>query len=341
MRTKRAGAKTILIVVLLTAFLAPTTAQDTGGFMQYLVDDERNLLPLLTVGGGMVLLELGGILSHTGFELEQQALYYWDAYVRGAASIEALYDAYRARHVGYLSLEISSYTVWAAGASVLSLGAFLLPPETYQLSSEGRYFFTVGLGLYLLGNVFSFSSSVKAIDNEALWDAYLGTGGYTEELRIVYENGYSRYLGARLLSYAMWTAGGALLAGSHYIPGEKAPYITNALDRLLASAGMGMVAGGNVFHSAAINAKGNAEAEWERYLAAGADDDAIYDEYKKQYRRYFTTALLAYGLWAGGGASILSAVFLPLEGARQEEPKQPTELSIYPTADGIGISVRY
>jgi hypothetical protein len=339
---KRPGMKTVLVVYfLLVLLLAPISAQETRPFLQFLVDDERNLLPLITVGGSMLLLELGGVLSHMGFELEQQALYYWDAYIRGGAGSELLEKAYIARHYGYLSLEISSYAIWSAGASALSLSAFLLPPEVYRLSPEGRYFFTVGLGLCVLGNVFSFSSSTKAIDNQALWNTYVSTGGFSEELRIAYEEGYGKYALARLLSCALWTAGGAGMTGSFYIPGEKTQFSTTSLDRILVSAGVGMMAGGNVLRSAAVNAKRNAAAEWERYLAAGADDEDIHSDYKKQYRRYFTTALLAYGLWTGGGASILTAVYLPGTESRREEPEKPSKLSVYPTADGIGISIRY
>jgi len=347
-RCRPAVAAALLLLALGVSAQDASPASPPGGPASRAEEGPVSLLPLLTVGGGLLVLQAGGLVNRTGFELHRSAQDFWDRYVQSGARNEDLESAYLSRWFGYLGLEIGSYALWGAGAAAMSLGAFALPAEAFRLSPEGRYVFTVGMGLSLAGHVFAFSSGLQATKNDGSWDAYLRTGGYSEPLRNAYEAGYDRYVSATAKGAAFRLLGAAALAGSFYVPGRKTPVLQRPLDRLLAGAGIAAAAAGNVFLAASLNAKEQSEWEWEKYAAAGAPDDSeLLDSYVRQYRRYLATALLAYGLWLGGGASVLTAVCLPLEGggigaaAGPDDATRPVELVVLPTASGVELLIRY
>ncbi len=331
----------LLTALLLFLVIVPSSAQNTATVTPESGANRADLLPVIAVGTGILLFEAGGIAGHIAFEFQQEACDYWERYVRGGARIDELLDAYKWRYVGYTSFELASYLLWSGGASILSLSAFKFPESAYALSPEGKYFLAVGLSLTMVGNVFAFNAGTQALENRRLWEDYLKMGGSSQTLEDAYDQGYRTYIGSKIASYGFWALGGAAAAGSLFIPGAKTPVVTSFIDRLLISAGTGMITGGNIFYSAALNAKAQAEEAWDRYLAAGGTQEELHDLYKKQYTRYQLSAYLAYGLWLGGGASVLTAVYGSFGNSARAAPEKPVQLSIYPLPSGFGAGLTY
>jgi hypothetical protein len=332
----------LLTALLLFLVTVPSSAQNTETVIPESGKHRADLLPLIAIGTGILLFEAGGIAGHIAFELQQEACDYWERYVRGGAQIEDLLVAYKWRYLGYTSFELASYLLWSGGASILSLSAFKFPESAYTLSPEGKYFLAVGLSLSMLGNAFAFNAGIQALENRRLWESYLKTGGFSQIQEDAYDQGYRTYIGSKIASYGFWAMGGAAAAGSFFIPGaNKTPVITSFMDRLLISAGTGMISGGNIFYSAALNAKAQAEEAWDRYLAAGGIQEELLDLYKKQYTRYQVSAYLAYGLWLGGGASVLTAVYGSFGNSASKASDRPVRLSIYPLPSGLGAGLTY
>ena len=300
-----------------------------------------NVPAFITMSSGILLMELGSFSNSLSFDYKQQSVDSWADYISASENIDELFGIYSNYHSSYTIFGITSYAMWGAGAAAISSSVFLFPQEAFNLSIGGKISFSAGLVFSMAGDCMALLAGSQRIVNRGLWDDYINAGENLDELYGTYQAGHTAYSVEKVLSYSLWGAGGAGMVASFLIPGEKKPIVTGFLDKLLMTAGMLLITGGNVTKTMALNSRQIAEERWDSYIQAGENLDTLYGEYDTAYRQYTLFTALSLILKASGGAAVISSVFIPFGAATAPAVREerPTPFSFQPTASGFNIKL--
>ena len=91
----------------------------------------------------------------------------------------------------------------------------------------------------------------------------------------------------------------------------------------------------------AMNARTRRDERWSNYVTAGDNFELLYEEYDRAHKTYGFLSIMSYGLWIGGGASIITALFVPFDAAPAGTSEaRPVGLSVVPTTDGFDVQLK-
>jgi TolB-like protein len=278
---------------------------------------------------GAIAMQVASIASAISFELQQTSEEAYTSYLQAAADVQDFYSAYAWAYTGHLALGLGADGLWAGGATAVAAAVFKYPQETYVLSRSGRALFAASWSLILSGNVLGLLAGNQYYTSEKLYQDH-------HQFSERFDAGHAWYLTSRILSYSFWGLGGAGLVCASLLPGDRTPILSGPRDRWLMAGGTALVAAGSLFQSMALNTRELAEDRYKDYLAASADTGDFYNSYLSARTQNVIYSVLAYTLWAGGGAGILGSLFLsPDRGRPKKEPR--AALVIVPTPTGLAV----
>jgi hypothetical protein len=279
-----------------------------------------DLWPLLTICGGMFMLELGNVMGSVGFELQQ-------------TMVETARDPKWAT-IGYYTATSLSYVSWSAGVASVPTYLLVYPERAFELSERGKRFFTTGVMLTVAGNVLDLLACNQRYTNEFLFEDYESAGTDFDELYKRYQWGYIVYSVERWSSYALWLLGGTGMITAFFIRGPAESPIEGFWDRAILTAGTTLVGLGSVTRTLALNAR-------QKHIESGGDEEA--------YTRFLVNSVLSYSLWAAGGIGMLLpfiADFGRGKADAQATPVRPEklqfeQLQIVPLPQGMVLRISY
>jgi len=278
---------------------------------------------------GAIAMQVASIASAVSFELQQTSEEAYTSYLQAASDVQDFYSAYAWAYTGHFALGLGADGLWAGGATAVAAAVFKYPQETYVLSRAGKAMFAASWSLILSGNVLGLLAGNQYYTNEMLYQDH-------HQFSERFDAGHAWYLTTRILSYSFWGLGGAGLVCASLLPGDRTPILSGPRDRWLMAGGTALVAAGSLFQSIALNTRELAEDRYKDYLAASADTGDFYNSYLSARTQNVIYSVLAYTLWAGGGAGILGSLFLsPDRGRPQKEPR--AALVIVPTPTGLAV----
>ncbi len=309
-------------------------------------------LGYITGLAGTLFMAGGGLTHLVGVEALSRSMYAWDDYYSAGDNFDELYGTYQEESDLARIMTLSSYGAWGLGATSLALSTFLFPDEGLELSIAGQMGINISLALAAAGGFFVHTSNRVLFDSRRNWLDYYAAGeASASDLYSDYENAMLRYTIFKIAGYALWGAAAVAIPVSLILPGKREPVYSTLFDKILVSAGLAMITGGNFCLSFAQNFRVQSDRAWEDYSTGGNNLDELYGLYEEPYDNYVLTTILSYSLWGAGGAAILAATLIPFEnlggGVRKGTVDNGTkpDLMIYPIVDGIrtgaGVYVRF
>jgi hypothetical protein len=317
-------------------------------------------LGYITGIAGTLFMAGGGLTHIMGVEALSRSMYAWDDYYAAGDNFEELYGTYQEESGFAQIMALSSYGAWGLGATSLAFSTFLFPDKGLKLSIAGQIGINISLALAAAGGFFVHTSNRTLFDSRRNWLEYYAAGEESaSNLYSDYEDAMLRYTIFRIAGYALWGAAAVAVPVSLILPGKREPVYSTLFDKILVSAGLAMITGGNFCLSFAQNFRVQSEQAWEDYITGGDNLDELYDLYEEPYDNYVLTTILSYSLWGAGGAAILAATLIPFEkddGAEQDDitgdgsgsrtaGKKSPDIMVYPIADGVragaGVYIRF
>ena len=276
--------------------------------------------PLMTICGGMFMLELGNVMGSVGFELRR-------------TMVETARDPKWATF-GYYTTTSLSYVSWSAAVASVPTYLLVFPEKAFKLSERGQRFFTAGVMLTMAGNVLDLLACNQRYTNIFLFEDYENAGTDFDELYKRYVWGYVFYSAERWGSYALWLLGGAGMIGAFFVPGPAESPIQGFWDRAILTAGTTLVGLGSVTRTLALNAR-------QKHIESGGDEEA--------YTRYIRNSVLSYSLWAAGGIGMVLPFIADIGRGKadaQAAPLRPEklrfeQLQLLPLPQGMVLRISY
>jgi TolB-like protein len=311
---------------------AEPQAQPAAGFVM------PDILGLAVMSGGILFMEAGNTFGVMGFESMRKSEVLYGQYMAATGDFDALYAAYTSAQGGSAIFGISSYSLLGLGAAGISTSVFLLPPDAYRLSLMGKIAYSAGLACSVSGSVLALMAGNQEYAIGPLYDAYMNADADFDALYQQYRSGYTAYSLERIFGYSLWGLGGIAMAGSFFLPGEKAPMADSLWNKILFAGGTALVSGGGFTQSMALNVRQLSEERYKAYMNATTGFDALYADYSASHGNYVLLSALSYGLLASGAAAVITSLFVPLGSpSAQASAELPVILSLIPLPDGIGI----
>ncbi len=302
--------------------------------------DMPDLLGFAVMTGGIFFIEAGNAFGVMGFEsmLKSEVLY--GEYMKAAGDFETLYTTYASVQGCSTILGVSSYSLLGLGAGGLSAGVFLFPSNAYRLSFWGRLAYSAGLACSVSGNTLALMAGNQEYENGLLYDAYMNATDDWAALYQQYQAGYTAYSLERIIGYSLWGLGGIAMAGSLFLPGEKAPMEDSLLNKIVFASGMALVSGGGFLQPMALNARQAAEEKYKAYMKATTGIDTLYADYSSSHGQYILLSAFSYGLLAGGAAAVITSLFIPFgTPMAQEGVETPFNVSMIPLPNGVALLI--
>ena len=176
--------------------------------------------------------------------------------------------------------------------------------------------------------------------NRFLAGSYLYAADNHDQLYSEYTRGHALYVASRILSFSFWGLGGAALTAAFLFDDERQPIAAGLWNRILMTAGMALLAAGSSSHMLAFNTLDALEELRRAYLEETVDFDSKYNAYQQAYTRYTAFTYLSYGLWALGGAAVITSLFVPFgTGTVSQTENDIAALSIVPLPGGIHLNL--
>jgi hypothetical protein len=215
------------------------------------------------------------------------------------------------------------------------------PDDSLALSPAGKLVGTAALVLGVGGSLLHHIANIQTVENIDLYESYYSASENHDSLFLEYSSGLGRYRFGRIGGLILWGTSAAALTTSIFIPGVREPVLSSWLDRLLITAGVILITGGNLSSSFAHSYFMQAAEKYREYSGAGSNFDALFTSYQDLLKNYQLTTLLAYGGWTLGTAAIITALYVPFRTKSSPKPsKNKAELLCFPTLTGIQFNMR-
>ena len=296
-------------------------------------------LPGALMSGGIIAMQAGNAFGAMGFEAARKSDVLYDMYMNATGNFDAVYTTYTEAQGTAAFMELSSYSLLGLGAAGVGAGTLIFPSATYQLSDLGRIVHSAGLAASSVAGILSLMAGNQYYTNGILYTDYMNAASDWDALWTQYQTGYAVYGAERIIGYSFWGLGGAAMACSFLMPGDKKPVAESIWNKLLYAGGMTLVSGGSFLQIMAVNARQASEEAYKSYLNASVGFDPLYADYAAAYGTYALYSGLSYGLLAGGAAAAILSIFVPIGGAGQADAGLPATISIVPLPDGIGVLI--
>ena len=295
----------------------------------------------ITMGAGALLSFAGSAASVISVEKRMAAEEAYADYLAAGANLETFFTDYSNLHTQYQAGAITAYSGWGSGLLSLSSSMIFFPADSLALSPAGKLVGTAALVLGIGGSLLHHTANIQTVENIDLYEAYFSASENHDSLFLEYSRGLGRYRFGRIGGLILWGTSAAALTTSLFIPGVREPVLSSWLDRLLITAGVVLITGGNLSSSFAHSYFMQAAEKYREYSAAGSNFDQLFTSYQGLLKNYQLTSLLAYGGWTLGTAAIITALYVPFRGRSTPRPqKNRAELLCFPSPMGIQFSMR-
>jgi TolB-like protein len=324
-----------------TAEEAGAEQQEPGlepGKKRRLALTKADVWPLVTICGGMFLLEVGNAAASAGFELRRRTSDAYLEYEQTSWNFDELYKSYNSAYNGYIFSTVLSYVSWSVALASIPTYIYVFPDRAFRLSRWGKIAFTSGAALSIAGNVLDFLACSQRYRTDFLLEDYNAAGTGHDEPWDKYQKGYTLYSVERLSSYAFWLIGGGAMIGAFFIPGEREQLIEGFWEKTSLVGGISLIGLGSLTRTLALNFR-------QTYVEGGGSDEKAYD-------RYVLYSVLSYGFWAVGGTGMLLPFFTDLGGGgrhpggrhpgdreAQPEPLSLERLRLLPLPNGLLLQI--
>jgi len=295
----------------------------------------------LTMSLGALLSAAGSAAGVYSVEKRIEAGETYADYLTAGENFDTLFADYSDLHSQYQAGTIASYSGWGAGTLALASSFLFFPTASLSLSAPGRYTATAALVLGVAGNFLQHMANKQMVENYILYEEYYSASENLDTLYEDYSRGVQLYKTGRIGGLVCWGAGTAVLAGSLLLPGRKEPVLTSWFDRILMTAGVLLITGGNVSSAFAHTYYMDADETYREYSLAASNLEELYLSYEEHLANYRLTSILAYSGWIAGTAAILTSLYVPFKRrAPVETKKGQPELLFFPSPNGIQFTMR-
>lgn len=216
-----------------------------------------------------------------------------------------LYDADLNRRFSALAL-----AQWGTGAAFAS-SLLLFPPEQVTISPFGKITAIAGMAAAAAGSIFDFAALNYLVRADYNYMQYEDASVAAEELYNAYSLNMDNYQTATLVGMIIRGSGGLVGMLAPVMPGRKKPMASTSAHRgLFIGAVLSFTASAFTKHAAQIKAL-QLNNLYTAYQESTSNLNEVYTDYRRANTAYTALTVTTYGLWAAGGAAVITAFFLP------------------------------
>jgi len=207
-------------------------------------------------------------------------------------------------------LSALALTQWGTGAAFAS-SLLLFPPEQVTFSLAGKITAVVGMAAAAAGSVFDIIALNNLVRADYNYMRYEDASVGVEELYNAYSLHMENYQTATLIGMIVRGSGGLVGMFAPVMPGRKKPMASTSAHRgLFLGAVLSFTASAFTKHAAQIQAL-QLNDLYAAYQESTSNLNEVYTDYQRANTAYTALTITTYGLWAAGGAAVITAFFLP------------------------------